>query len=162
MVKRWAFAASVLFVSLTLMPAGAHLLALPNKIAMSGAEYLAAQQAYRGWALAGAFVIAAIVATAVLGWASRKARGESRPAIAALICLVLSQVVFWTLNFPANDETGNWTSLPANWQVLRLRWEIGHAIGALLALAALIALLLAFVRRDARITSRTTPYAAMP
>jgi len=162
MLKRWAFAASVLFVSLTLIPLGAHLLALPNKIAMSGEEYLAAQQVCRGWALAGAFVIAAIVSTAGLGWASRRTPAESVPVTVALVCLVVSQVVYWILDFPANDATGNWSSLPENWQVLRMRWEAGHAIGALLALVALLCLLLAFVRRDARITARVVPYAAIP
>jgi hypothetical protein len=155
MAKRWAFFASLLFVSLTLVPGGAHLLALPNKIVMNAQDYLAAQQAYRGWAFAGALVVAAIISTASLAYCLRKSRAETIRALVALGCLLLTQVVFWTLNFPANQATEDWTHLPVNWERLRLEWEIGHAVSALLTLAALVALLLAFVRRDVRITSRT-------
>jgi hypothetical protein len=158
MVKRWSFFASVLFVSLMLVPTGAHLLALPNKIAMSAQDYLAAQQAYRGWAYAGAIVCAATASIIVFAWSSRRSRSELTCAMTALVCLLLSQIAFWLLNYPANDATENWTKLPSDWERLRLQWEIGHAAGAVLTLAALVALLLAYVQRDARITARPVPY----
>jgi hypothetical protein len=159
MVKRWAFFASVLFVSLTLVPTGAHVLALPIKIGMNAQDYLAAQQVYRGWAFAGAFVLAAIVSTAILAWSSRKTRTEATPAVVALACLLLSQLAFWLFDFPANQRTDNWTRLPPGWESLRVQWEAGHAVSALLTLLALIALLVAFLRRDVRITSKSIPYA---
>jgi len=127
------------------MPGGAHLLALPNKIHMSAADYLIAQQIYRGWAFIGIVDILAIVATALLAWRSPTMRA---PALVALACLVLMQVVFWSLNFPGNQQTQNWTTLPANWETLRTRWEIGHAISAGLNVTALIALLVGVLRRN--------------
>ena len=57
MLTRWMVFVSILLVSLMLMPAGAHLLALPNKIQMNAADYFVAQQAYRGWAYTGVLVL---------------------------------------------------------------------------------------------------------
>jgi hypothetical protein len=51
-------------------------------------------------------------------------------------------VVFWTFTYPANQETGNWTTLPANWLELRRQWEYSHAASAALNLFALISLIL--------------------
>lgn len=47
--------------ALPLMPAGAHLLELPNKLGLRADEYLIVQQRYRGWALAGVIVAAALI-----------------------------------------------------------------------------------------------------
>jgi len=146
MLIRWTLFASILLVALSLMPAGAHLLALPNKIDMNAADYLASQQAYRGWAYVGVFVVLALVATAALAWTARESSAAFVPALVALACLAATQVVFWTLNFPANRVTHNWGTLPENWEALRLRWETGHAVSALLTLVALVALLSVLVR----------------
>ena len=62
-------------------------------------------------------------------------------AVIALLCLAGTQAVFWTLTFPANQLTANWTVLPDNWAALRSQWEYSHAASALLNLAALIALI---------------------
>ena len=146
MIIRWALFASILLVALALMPAGAHLLALPNKIGMNAADYLVNQQAYRGWAYVGVIVVLALAVTAALAWLARKSRAAFEPALVAFACLVATQVVFWTLNFPANRVTRNWVTLPENWEALRLRWETGHALSALLTLVALVALLSVLVR----------------
>jgi len=140
--------ASILLASLMLMPAGAHLLALPNKIGMSAADYFIAQQAYRGWAYTGVLVFAGIAATAVLAWRVRHSRAMFPPTLIALVCLVATQIVFWTLVFPGNQQTQNWTVVAANWDTLRLRWETGHALSAVLNVAALVALLAALLRSD--------------
>jgi len=146
MLIRWTLFASILLVALSLMPAGAHLLALPNKIDMNAADYLASQQAYRGRAYVGVFVVLALVATAALAWTARESSAAFVPALVAFACLAATQVVFWTLNFPANRVTHNWGTLPENWEALRLRWETGHAVSALLTLVALVALLSVLVR----------------
>jgi hypothetical protein len=55
-------------------------------------------------------------------------------------------VVFFVVIFPANRVTVNWTTMPANWESLRRRWEYGHVVDTalyLLALSALIVSLLA-------------------
>ena len=47
---------SLLLAALAMVPAAAHLLELPNKIRLTGKEYLTVQRLYRGWALAGIVV----------------------------------------------------------------------------------------------------------
>jgi hypothetical protein len=51
-VKSLQFVALVL-TALALVPGGAHLFALPNKIHLSESSYFVAQTIYRGWALLG-------------------------------------------------------------------------------------------------------------
>jgi len=41
---------AIMFTALALVPSGAHLAALPNKMAMAQAAYFVAQQIYAGWA----------------------------------------------------------------------------------------------------------------
>ena len=135
--------ASLLFTVLTLVPTGAHLLSLPNKMGMIAADYLVAQQAYRGWNLSAIVVLGALAATGLLAWWSRNHEDISLPAVIAFICMIATQVVFWTLNFPGNRQTANWTRLPEHWEMLRQRWELGHALSALLNLGAIAALLTA-------------------
>jgi hypothetical protein len=49
-------------LALALVPSGAHLAVLPNKIAMAQAAYFVAQQIYTGWALFGIFLFGALAA----------------------------------------------------------------------------------------------------
>jgi hypothetical protein len=139
MSTRGALIASLIFTTLTLVPAGAHLMSLPNKIGMSAPDYLVAQQAYAGWNLSAIVVLGALLSTGLLTW---RMRGDSSfaLALAAFMLAIATQVVFWTLNFPANQQTSNWTRLPENWQTLRRHWELGHALSCLLNLGALGAL----------------------
>ena len=44
---------AIMLTALALVPSGAHLAALPNKMAMAQAAYFVAQQIYAGWALFG-------------------------------------------------------------------------------------------------------------
>jgi hypothetical protein len=144
----------VIFVSLLLTTlatsAGlAHLFALPNKTRMTAADYLAAQQAYRGWDLMGVVFIGALVSILALTVLLRRNGTEFRLSLIALLCLVAAQAVFWAFTYPANQATQNWSMLPGNWMELRSRWEYSHAAGAVLDLAALISLFLfALVRRN--------------
>ncbi len=57
---------SLLFTALALVPAGAHLLELPNKIRLSREDYLTVQQIYRGWALVRIVMVVALFSTFVL------------------------------------------------------------------------------------------------
>jgi hypothetical protein len=84
-------------------------------------------------------VLGALLSTGLLTWSTR---GDSlfTLALAAFMLVIATQVVFWTLTFPANQQTSNWTRLPENWQTLRRHWELGHALGCLLNLGALGAL----------------------
>ena len=55
----------------------AHLFELPHKIGLSAADYLTVQQIYRGWALLGIPVAAALVSTLMLAILVRHSRRES-------------------------------------------------------------------------------------
>jgi hypothetical protein len=143
MSRNTALILSILFTALMLVPAGAHLMSLPNKIGMNAQDYLAAQQAYAGWNLSGIVVITALITTFWLGWMCRHDATLRGFVFVALACIVLTQVVFWTLNFPGNAATSNWTQLPDNWETLRSRWELGHALAAVLTLLAFLSLLTA-------------------
>ena len=139
---------SLLLATLALTPLFAHLLELPNKIRLSREEYLTVQQVYRGWALTGVFVFGALLSTATLATMVRKHRKVFVLTLIALLCIVGTQVVFWTFTYPANQITNNWTVLPENWQELRKQWEHSHATSAGLNLIAVIALILAILVRD--------------
>jgi hypothetical protein len=133
---------ALFFTALALGPALAHLLELPNKINLSREDYLTVQQIYRGWALLGIVVAGALVSTLILTILTRRERRPFVFSLLAFLCIVGTQVVFWTYTYPANQVTNNWTMLPENWAALRRQWEYSHAAGAGLNLVAFSALAL--------------------
>ena len=137
-IKTAQFLAIVL-LALYLVPAGAHLIALPNKIGMDEQSYFTAQQVYRGWALSGLVLFGALFATAMLAFLSRPQTLPFWFASAGFVLLVAAAVTFFALVFPANRATDNWTHVPAGWEALRARWEYGHAAAAVMILAAVLA-----------------------
>ena len=131
--------AAIILTALALVPGGAHLLELAHKIALDRAQYLEVQQLYRGWALLGAVLIAAMLANLILAVRSRR---QGRPVFLAAIAtllLVANLTVFFAWTFPVNQATSNWTVMPADWEALRKQWEYSHAANALLAFVALLA-----------------------
>jgi hypothetical protein len=86
--------------------------------------------------------------TLVLTVMVRKERKVFLFALIAFLCIVGTQVVFWTFTYPANRVTNNWTVLPEGWLELRRQWEYSHATGAVLNLVALVALILSVLGRD--------------
>lgn len=150
-VRRVALFASLLFVALALCPAMAHLLELPNKMALDRDEYFTVQQIYRGWALLGVVVFGALSSTLALTITLRCYPRARAYALLSLLCIAGTQLIFWMFTQPANAATRNWTVLPAAWSELRLQWELSHAASALLNLVALlmmIACALALERRS--------------
>ncbi len=143
-----AYFFSLLFVTLTLFPLGAHLLELPAKMKLAADDYRTVQQIYRGWAWTGAIVFGALVSTGFLSAELRGQRALFNPALLAFAAVALSQVVFWTITFPVNRKTENWTQLPDDWMALRGRWEYSHAISAILVLIAAMALFTSVLRRS--------------
>ena len=133
---------ALILTALTLVPLGAHLFALPNKIGLPAEAYLVAQGLYRGWWMFGLVQVPAMLVALLLAEALRRAEKPFWLALAAGLLLALTLAIFFTFTQPANVATGQWTSLPANWQVLRLRWEWSHAASAVLAFGALCCLVL--------------------
>jgi Ni/Fe-hydrogenase subunit HybB-like protein len=138
---------SLLSSALALSVGLAHLLELPNKMRLSREDYLTVQQIYRGWALTGIFVVVALLSTLVLTIMVRHARNVFMLTFIALLCIAGTQVVFWRFTYPVNQQTSNWTVLPANWVELRRQWEYSHATSAILDLIALVMLILSVLAR---------------
>lgn len=134
---------AILFTAFALMPAAAHALELPNKIRLGGDQYLTVQKLYRGWEFAGIAVVAALVSTLALSLANRDEPNVFGAALIACLCIAATQVIFWTLTFPVNRQTRNWTYLPKQWERLRKRWEYSHVVSALFNLTAFLATLFA-------------------
>jgi len=127
---------AVVLTALALLPGGAHLMALPAKIAMPEAPYFVAQQVYRGWAWAGVVIFFAIFANFAAAFFTNGNRRRLFAAAGLLITATLALFFIWT--YPANQATGNWTSVPDNWEQLRIQWEYSHAAGAALTFLALL------------------------
>jgi hypothetical protein len=92
---------AIVLAALALVPAGAHLFALPNKIGMGQGQYFTAQSVYSGWALLGFVLIGALIANGALAMLVRDETAPFRFALAATICFTLSLIVFLVWVFPA-------------------------------------------------------------
>ena len=128
----------------------AHALELPNKMTLPPAVWLAVQQKlYNLWGPVSAPVeIIAILATAILAILVRRRRAIFAPTLLAAFLLPVHLVEWFLVVNPINGLVNGWSeaALPADWAAARNRWELGHAIGAVLVLVALVALILAAIR----------------
>ena len=107
---------AIMLTALALVPSGAHLAALPNKMAMAQAAYFVAQQIYAGWALFGIVLFGVLVANLahVIGL---RTPGPIIRLCARLIfayCYQLRYLLRLDLPFPTNQATNNWTVVPEN------------------------------------------------
>ncbi len=128
---------AILLTAAALIPGGAHLLEIANKISLDQEHYLIVQQIYRGWALLGVIIVAAIIANAIMAFMMQI---QTTPMVCAataalLLCITLGIFFIWT--YPANQATSNWTMIPENWQVLRQQWEYSHVTNAIVTFLAL-------------------------
>jgi hypothetical protein len=137
---------AVILTALALVPGGAHLFALPNKIGLDERQYFTAQSIYRGWALFGFVLFGALAANLGLAMMQRRHRVAFRLALAGAALIAATLVIFFLWTFPANQATSNWTVVPANWQALRSQWEYSHAVNAVLTFLALCAVTVAALK----------------
>jgi hypothetical protein len=141
---------AVVLTALALVPAGAHLFELPNKIGLPRDAYFTVQGIYRGWALFGVVLFGALAAD--LGLAAvlrrRRRRVPAWLALAGGSLIALTLAVFSTWTYPANLATENWTRMPPDWEALRRQWEYSHAANAGLTFLALCAVVLSVVLDD--------------
>ena len=129
--------AAITLAALALVPSGAHLLALGNKVNLGAEQYFIVQNIYRGWELFGIVLVGSLVADLVLALMLRRRSGA--PFILALLALgatVLMLAIFFVWTFPANQATNNWTTIPDHWEQLREQWEYSHAVNAVVAFVA--------------------------
>lgn len=152
-----AYFFAILFNALALVPTGAHVFELPNKLGLPQDQYFVVQGIYRGWALFGIVVFGALLANLVLVIMLRRRRAPFLWALVALLAIAGTQIVFWTWTFPANQATVNWTLAPDNWRALRTQWEYSHAASAALNLTALVAAVLSLLTVGRWTTERPGP-----
>lgn len=131
----------------------AHVLELPNKLALDGALWLAVQQnLYRGWGMVfGPVEILALLMSLWLAFARRRSNSTLTPTLVAAAANAALIAVFFLFNDPVNRALDGWNfaTMPPEWRDYRLRWEAGHALSAVLSIVALLALLRALVRERA-------------
>jgi hypothetical protein len=133
---------ALVLTALALIPSGAHLFTLPNKIGLAQEQYFIVQNIYRGWALFGAVWLGALIANLLL---AIMLRGRPTPfvfALVAFLCIAVTLAVFFVWTYPANQATDNWTTIPENWEQLRRQWEYSHAANALVTFVAFCAVTL--------------------
>jgi hypothetical protein len=145
---------AVVLTALSLVPAGAHLFELPNKIGLARDAYFTVQGVYRGWALWGIALFGALGANLWLAIMLRHRRLAFWLALAAFGLMAASLAVFFTWTYPANQATANWTLVPGDWQELRRQWEYAHAAGAVLTFGALCMVTLATLVAGAQAPAR--------
>jgi hypothetical protein len=125
---------AITFAALALVPSGAHLFALGNKVNLGAEQYFIVQNIYRGWELFGIVLVGSLVADLILALMLRRRGGA--PSILALLAfgaVVLMLAIFFVWTFPANQATNNWTTIPDHWEQLRAQWEYSHAVNAAVA-----------------------------
>ena len=135
---------ALVLTAVALAPAAAHVFELPNKLPLSRDAYLTVQRVYRGWNRLGILVVAALAATMWLALISEPPADLA--AAIAFTAILMTQVVFWSVTFPVNRLTHNWTEAPEDWERLRDRWEISHAASALLNFIAFVCVAVAILR----------------
>jgi hypothetical protein len=140
---------AVMLTALALVPGGAHLFALWNKIDLPQDAYFTVQGIYRGWALFGFVLIPALVANLTLAFLRRHEVRASALAFAAAVLMAATLVIFFTWTYPANVATQNWTAVPLDWEALRRAWDYSHAVNAMLTFFALTLVVLSVLARAA-------------
>lgn len=147
-MKKWTRFTTILFTVMTLSALMAHLFELPAKIDLPREDYQTVQGIYRGWSVLGIFEIGAPVLTLIWIFLERRRKAIMPYLFTALLCFVISLVVFFLFTFPANQATVNWTQLPGNWELLRDQWEYSHALRAVINLMGFISLVLGILKKE--------------
>ncbi len=123
-----------------------HVLEMPGKLALSGDVWLAVQHhLYGTFAWVGAIgEIGAIVFSGWLFVLLRDRRPAGALALLATLCAVAGLASWFMLVAPLNKiiAAATATSMPADWEAVRLQWELGHAVAAGLFTVAWVALVL--------------------
>jgi hypothetical protein len=131
--------AAILGTALYLVPTGAHLAELPNKLAMSPPDYMTVQRIYAGWQLFGIVIALALAATLAQALTVRSDRRALHFALGALFCLALALADFFAFTYPVNLATNFWTVMPESFEIARRQWEYSHAAAAVLTIVTLAA-----------------------
>ena len=141
---------AIILTALALVPSGAHLAAMPNKMAMAQAAYFVAQQVYAGWAFFGIVLFGALAANLAHAIVLPKVGRSCGYALASFLLIAANLAIFFVWTLPTNQATNNWTIVPKNWNELRIQWEYSHAANAVVTFAALVCVVIAVLRQPSQ------------
>ena len=139
---------AIIFTALALVPSGAHLFALLNKIELDRDPYFTVQQIYAGWSLFGIVIFGALIANLTLTILLRGQRPAFHFALLGFLGIAATLVIFFAWTYPANLATANWTEARFGWDALRRQWEYSHAVNAVIAFVALCSVTLAALTHE--------------
>jgi hypothetical protein len=119
------------------------------------------QKNYAGWFYFCIAIVTALVLTSTHTFMVRDNRTAFVLSLAAVLCLIATQVIFWMFTYPINAATNNWTTIPAKFEAAQRQWDYSHAANAVLTFGALAAITLSVLagRGDAKSRSEA-PVAA--
>ncbi len=138
MQARAAQSLAIIITAIALVPGGAHILSLQAKLALPVEPYFVVQQIYQGWAWLGIVVVVAMLSNFASALLTRDRARQFGLSLAAGLLIAATLAIFFTWTYPANQATVNWTSIPGDWERLRMQWEYSHAVNAALTFAALL------------------------
>lgn len=158
-MRRGIFFVAVLATALTMGLEFSHVLEWPVKAAYPGDLYVRLQESLYVWfgTLGGALYVLAVLAGVVLAVLHRRNRRAFAVTGAAAGAQVASLATFFAVIYPVNLALPIGQGVvPANWEAMRFRWELGHTIGFVLFTTAFV-LQVAFLLHTASPGARRTP-----
>lgn len=140
---------SLLLVALTLGMTFCHVMEIPGKLRLDGAQWLIVQHnLYIAFGIGGATIeVLSILLTWVVVFQVRRRRSAFYWTLGATVCVTAGLIVWTLLVAPMNAALSGWTpeTLPADWTDYRNQWEAGHAIHAALFSLGFSALVIALL-----------------
>jgi hypothetical protein len=137
--------------AVALVPGGAHLASLANKMTMARAAYFVTQQIYAGWAFFGIVLFGALGANLVLTIMLRRLGRSFDCALAAALFIAANLVIFFIWTFPTNQAASNWTLRPRTGMSCASGGEYSRAVNAVVMFMALVCVVVVVLQqRSAR------------
>jgi uncharacterized membrane protein SpoIIM required for sporulation len=76
----------------------------------------------------------------------KKKKRPYRNLLVALICFVVSIVLFFIFILPAYINTSGWSIFPPEWDAIRSQWEYTNAARAIISFTAFSFIVLALIK----------------
>src|SRR6185312_1117431 len=91
---------ALVFTALAMVPGGAHLFSLPNKIDMPQQSYFVAQSIYNGWWRMAFVLFPAMLIDLIFAYLMRGERPGFVLALVACLCMAATLAVFFAWTYP--------------------------------------------------------------
>lgn len=130
---------TIVVLGLALVPSGSRLMELPGRLDLPRDEYFLIQSLDQGSLLFGLALVLGLAGTTMLTWHLRHRRLGLGLGLFSVAHMAAALLVFLIWIVPANHVTDAWTSVPTDWESLRLSWEYAHIATAILTFGAFCA-----------------------